>query len=138
VLGLLVSGAIPVLRHQVVLEDEATTSLSTQVDPLAAASFLQHDTTGHILIDVVQNELVAFPVLDRTVYSGTRNSSGNVWVRALKDPQAQDVSVIVMRTTPGDVDAVYQALHSSPRLAAYHEVYHNGSYVVYELDTPKK
>lgn len=125
--------ALPFARQQIVLDTEAVDANATQLDPHAAADFLQHDTTGPILIDTVQNELVAFPVLDRTIYSGTRDSRGNVWSRALVSPEGNGVAVIVMRTTPGDQDLVYRALHSSAALAAYHEVYHNSSYVIYDL-----
>jgi hypothetical protein len=125
--------AVPFARHQIVLEDEAVTSNSTQVDPHAAANFLQHYTSGAILIDTVQNEMVVFPVLDRTMYSGTRDSQGNVWNKALRNPAANGVDVIVMRTTLGDRDVVYTALYGTPAMAAYREVYHNGSYLIYEL-----
>jgi hypothetical protein len=56
-----------------------------------------------------------------------------VWARALANPKANSVAVIIMRTTPGDVDAVYKALHNSKAMADYQEVYHNGSYVIYDL-----
>jgi hypothetical protein len=123
----------PFAKHQIVLKAEAVDANATQLDPHAAADFLQQDTTGPILIDTVQNELLAFPVLDRTIYAGTRDSPGHMWSRALVNPRANDVAVIVMRITPGDQDLVYKALHSSTAMAGYQEVYHNSSYVIYDL-----
>lgn len=133
-LGLVGMCAYSVANHQIVLEQEARENLASQADPLAAGAFLQHSTSGRILIDDVQNELVAFYVLDRTVYSGTRDSRGNVYVRALADPAANNIALIVMRTTPGDVDQVYKSLYGQPALTKnYREVYHNANYVIYGL-----
>jgi hypothetical protein len=83
---------------------------------------------------VVRNELVAFDVLDRTVYSGTRDSRGNVYARALSAPAANRISLIVMRTTPGDHDQVYRALYGKPDLTRnYREIYHNANYANYAI-----
>lgn len=124
-----------VARHQIVLEQEAKENLASQADPLAAGAFLQHSTSGRILIDDVQNELVAFYVLDRTVYSGTRDSKGNVYARALVDPKANNIALIVMRITPGDVDQVYKKLYGQPALTHnYHVIYRNTNYVIYGLE----
>ncbi len=82
----------------------------------------------------MRNELVAFYVLDRTVYSGTRDSAGNVYARALQDPEANNIALIVMRITPGDPDQVYQSLHGQSALTRYYrEIYHNANYVIYGL-----
>ncbi|MBR7833935.1 glycosyltransferase family 39 protein [Actinospica durhamensis] len=133
-LGLVGMTGYTVARHQIVLEQEAEQNLAAQLDPLAASAYLEHSTSGRILIDDVRNELVAFYVLDRTVYSGTRDRLGNVYTRALVDPEANDISLIVMRTTPGDVDQVYRALYGTAALTSgYREVYHNADYVIYGL-----
>ena len=133
-MGLVGMCVYSVANHQIVLEQEARENLASQSDPLAAGAFLQHSTSGRILIDDVQNELVAFYVLDRTVYSGTRDSKGNVYVRALVNPAANNIALIVMRTTPGDVDQVYKSLYGQPALTKnYREVYHNANYVIYGL-----
>ena len=133
-IGLVGMGGYSAARHQIVLEQEARENLASQSDPLAAGAFLQHSTTGRILIDDVQNELVAFYVLDRTVYSGTRDSDGNVYLRALADPKANDITLVVMRTTPGDVDQVYTSLYGRPALTRdYREIYRNANYAIYGL-----
>lgn len=133
-LGLVGLSAVTVTGHQIVLEQEARENLAAQTDPLAAGSFLEHSTSGRILIDVVRNELVAYDALDRTVYSGTRDSHGNVYDRALIDPRANGIALIVMRTTPGDHDQVYKSLYGTPALTDYYrEVYHNANYVIYQL-----
>ncbi len=133
-LGLVALCGYTVARQQVVLEQEARENLSAQADPLAASAYLEHSTSGRILIDDVRNELVAFYVLDRTVYSGTRDSAGNVYARALQDPEANNIALIVMRITPGDPDQVYQSLHGQSALTRYYrEIYHNANYVIYGL-----
>lgn len=133
-LGLAGMGGYTVARQQVVLKQEAVENLAFQADPLAAGAYLEHSTSGRVLIDDVRNELVAFYVLDRTVYSGTRDSAGNVYVRALANPKANNISLIVMRTTPGDVDQVYKSLYGKSALTQYYrEIYHNANYVIYGL-----
>lgn len=133
-LGLAAMGGYTVARRQVVLKQEAVENLTYQSDPLAAGAYLEHSTTGRVLIDDVRNELVAFYVLDRTVYSGTRDSAGNVYVRALVNPEANNISLIVMRTTPGDVDQVYKSLYGKSALTRYYrEIYHNANYAIYGL-----
>lgn len=133
-LGLTGMGGFTIARQQVVLEQEAEENLAAQSDPLAASAYLEHSTSGRILIDDVRNELVAFDVLDRTVYSGTRDSAGNVYARALVNPRANNIALIVMRTTPGDVDQVYQSLYGQSALTRYYrEIYHNANYAIWGL-----
>jgi dolichyl-phosphate-mannose-protein mannosyltransferase len=120
-------------RHQIVLETEAAENQTAQVLPVATGDYLQKHTQGSVLIDVVRNELVAFPVLDRTVYSGTRDAHGSLWTRSLADPESAGIDVIVMRTMPTDEDQVYKALFNSPELKPYRETYHNAQYAVFVL-----
>jgi Dolichyl-phosphate-mannose-protein mannosyltransferase len=122
-------------RHQIVLETEAGENQAAQTLPIATGRYLQQHTQGAVLIDMVRNELVGFPVLDRTVYSGTRDARGNVWNRSLKDPERTGIDVIVMRSMPTDEDAVYKALHDTPQLKPYREAYHNADYTVYVLQS---
>lgn len=117
--------------HGVVLAAEAAANRATQATAAQTGDFLAAHTRGLILIDMVRNERVAFPVLDRTVYSGTRDSHGNLWNRALRDPRAYGITVLVMRTTAADRDLVSADLANSPQLGAYRLVYQNPDYAVY-------
>jgi Glucosyl transferase GtrII/Dolichyl-phosphate-mannose-protein mannosyltransferase len=119
--------------HQVALVTEAQQNVAAQEPEAEAGAFLQTFTTGPILIDTVGNERVAFPVLDRTVYLGTRDNQVNIYARALADPRSEGIDVIVMRTTPGDTDQVYANLFARPGLARYQMVYQNADYSVYVL-----
>jgi hypothetical protein len=127
------AGGLSFYRHQIVLETEAAENQAAQTLPVATGKYIQKDTQGSVLIDVVRNELVAFPVLDRTVYSGTRDAHGSLWTRSLENPQSAGIDVIVMRTMPTDEDQVYKALFNSPELKPYRESYHNAQYAVYVL-----
>ena len=83
----------------------------------------------------MQNERVGFEVVDRTVYVGTKESGTNQWAAVLRKPTAYDIRVIVMRLpSPAEpVDAVYFALHNSPRLRSYRLIYQSPSYLIYGL-----
>jgi hypothetical protein len=135
VLGLAAISTASFGSHQVVLATEAGQDLSAQAQQIAAGNFLTGHTTGLILIDIIQNERVGFDVVDRTIYVGTKESGRNQWAAVLADPRAYGVRVIVMRLpSPAEpTDAVYAALHGSPRLRSYHVVYRSQSYVIYEL-----
>jgi hypothetical protein len=125
-------------RHQVVLATEAAQDLSAQAAQTEAGNFLVQRTTGPILLDVVQNERVGFDVVDRTIYDGTKESGTNQWAAVLRNPQAYDIRVIVMRLpNPAEpVDVVYFALHNSPRLRSYRLIYQSPAYLIYGLRTP--
>jgi hypothetical protein len=137
-LGLAAISAASFASHQVVLATEAAQDLSAQAGQIAAGNFLAGHTTGLILIDIIQNERVGFTVVDRTIYVGTKEAGRNQWPAVLADPRAYAVRVIVMRLpSPAEpADAVYAALHDSPRLSPYHVVYRSQSYLIYELRVP--
>jgi hypothetical protein len=122
-------------RHEVVLATEAAQDLSAQQAQIRAGNFLVGHTTGLILLDIVRNERVGFDVVDRTVYDGTKESGTNQWTAVLSDPQAYGIRVIVMRLpSPAEpTDAVYFALHDSPRLRSYRLIYRSPSYLIYGL-----
>ena len=124
-------------QHQVVLATEAGQDLYAQRYQIQAADFLEK-TNGLVLIDIVQNERVDFPVIDRTIYDGTKESGRNQWVSVLHDPLAFGVKVIVMRLpNPAEPpDEVYGALHGSPLLKKnYVLVFRSSAYVIYEAST---
>jgi hypothetical protein len=133
VVGLALLSGLSFARHQVVLATEAAQDLYVQHDQVVAGNFLVQDTSGLILLDIVQNERVDFDVVDRTVYDGTKESGHNQWHAVLQNPEAFGIRVIVMRLpSPSEpVDAVYAALHNSPLLHHYHLVYHSSSYLIY-------
>lgn len=119
----------------IALETEAAQHKAAQSTAIATGSYLQNYTRGAILIDAMRDEAAASSVLDRTVYSGTRDAHGNVWTRSLDDPAGSGIGVIVMRTTPADEDDVYATLHDAPQLKLYREAYHNADYAVYVLQS---
>jgi len=136
--GILAVGAISgesFGRHEVVLATEAAQDLSAQQAQIRAGNFLVDHTAGLILLDIVQNERVGFDVVDRTVYDGTKESGTNQWAAVLRNPQAYGIRVIVMRLpSPAEpTDAVYFALHHSPRLRSYRLIYRSPSYLIYGL-----
>lgn len=134
ILGLTGLSAQAFRTHQVVLATEAGQDLYAQRYQIQAADFLEK-TTGLVLIDTVQNERVDFPVVDRTIYDGTKESGRNQWVSVLQDPPAFGVKVIVMRLpNPAEpLDAVYGALNGSPLLKKdYVLVFRSSAYVIYE------
>jgi hypothetical protein len=122
-------------RHQVVLATEAAQDLAAQRYQIAAGDFLAQHTTGLILMNNVQNERVAFDVVDRTVYDGTREAGRNQWSTVLAKPLRFGIRVIVMRLpsniTPPDV--VYTTLHGSPLLRPFRLAYSNPAYLIYAL-----
>jgi hypothetical protein len=126
-------------RHQVVLATEAAQDLVAQRFQIAAGNFLLKHTTGLILMNNIQNERVAFEVVDRTVYDGTKESGRNQWAAVLKSPLKFGIRVVVMRLPSGVVppDVVYTSLHGSPALKPYRLVYRNPAYLVYSLPSER-
>jgi hypothetical protein len=122
-------------RHQVVLATEAAQDLAAQRYQIAAGNFLVQHTSGLILMNNVQNERVAFDVVDRTVYDGTRESGRNQWSTVLAKPREFGIRVIVMRlpSTVVPPDVVYTTLHGSPALRSFRLAYQNPAYLIYTL-----
>jgi hypothetical protein len=122
-------------RHRVVLATEAAQDLAALRFQIAAGNFLVQHTTGLILMNNVQNERVAFDVVDRTVYDGTQESGLNQWGTVLRKPLAFGIRVIVMRL-PSSVappDVVYTTFHDSPLLRPFRLVYRSSAYLIYSL-----
>ncbi len=125
-------------QHQVVLATEASQDLFAQRYQVQAGDFLVSHTSGLVLMDIVQNERADFPVIDRTVYDGTKESGTNQWAAVLRDPPAFHVNVIVMRLPaigePPDV--VYGALNSSLVLRRHYRLIdRTPAYLIYRLRT---
>jgi hypothetical protein len=132
--GLVLLSANAFVGHEVVTAEEASQELVVGRTQSATGDFLEHHTTGPILLDVVGNEQLAFPVLDRLIYEGTRRAQANVWKTALRDPRAVGANVVVMRESNSNhADRVHAALNGSPAMAAYHVVLTNADYTVYQL-----
>lgn len=123
-------------RHQVVLATEAAQDLYAQRYQIDAGNWLSIHTAGLILMNNVQNERVAFDVLDRTVYDGTKESGVNQWQSVLKKPMAYGIRVIVMRRPNPALppDLVYTDLHASMKRSPYKLVYQNAEYLIYSLE----
>jgi len=120
--------------NNIVTVAEAEQDLVDQSVQAATSEFLAQHTEGPILINLVGNERVAFGVLDRVIYEGSREGKTNVWTTALRDPRAVGAEVVVMRSsTLHGQDDVYTALNGSPAMAAYRVVLTNTDYKVYQL-----
>jgi hypothetical protein len=122
-------------QHRVVLATEAAQDLSAQRFQIGAGSFLAQHTSGLILMNNVQNERVAFDVVDRTVYDGTNESGRNQWSSVLRNPLAFGIRVIVMRlpSSAAPLDVIYTTFHDSAVLRQFRLVYRNPAYLVYSL-----
>ena len=125
-------------RHRVVLATEAAQDLAAQRYQISAGNFLEQHTAGLILMNNVQNERVAFDVVDRTVYDGTQESGLNQWGAVLRKPLAFAIRVIVMRlpSTVAPPDVIYTTFHGSPLLRPFRLVYQNPGYLIYSLPRP--
>jgi hypothetical protein len=120
-------------RQQIVLAAEASGASEFLAPQAQVAGVLVSETTGTILMNAFGNERVLFPVLERTVYEGSKNSHADLWRRALDNPAASGIKVIVMRANTPTPDDVYVALHGSPMLDDYRMVFQNDRYSVYVL-----
>jgi hypothetical protein len=77
---------------------------------------------------------VAFPVLDRVIYEGTKSGRTNGWAQALRSPRSVGAQVVLMRgSAQYGNDAVYDALHGQPAMAGYRVAFSDGDYTIYEL-----
>ena len=122
-------------NHQVVLLRESLNEEGSQEFQIEADAFLLHHTNGPIMVNLVGNERVAFRVLDRVIYEGTKEGSTNIWRKALADPHAVGAQVLVMRNSATrGVDQVYYFLASWPGLSAYHVAFTNSEYTIYVLN----
>ena len=120
--------------HDLVTVAEVKLHLIDQESQTDVGDFLARQTSGPILLNLVGNERLAFPVIDRVIYEGTRDGRVNVWSSALRDPRTVGATIVVMRASGKKrADDVYTALHDSPAMAAYHEVYANGDFKIYQL-----
>lgn len=125
---------IAIRAGNVVLPYEAVQDNNAQAYQAEAAAFLENDTSGRILINLTGNERVAFPVLKRLIYEGSKGPDGPLWQVALTDPQAEQIQVIVMRYAgAAGQDEIYQDLRGTRAMAAYHLVYKNADYEVFAL-----
>jgi hypothetical protein len=122
-------------QHRVVTAQEAMEDFSAQANQAQVGDFLQQRTTGPILLNLVGNERVAFPVLDRVIYEGTKSGRKNVWSAALRDPRAVGAHIVLMRhSSERGEDEVYAALHDSVATSpAYRQIFKNADYTVYQV-----
>lgn len=134
IIGVTTISADAFAHNRLVTVKEATEDFSAQSVQAQTGDFLKAHTTGPVLINLVGNERVAFPILDRVIYEGTKIGQTNIWTLALRDPHAVEAQVIVMRNSPEHgADDTYFALHGKPALAGYQLIYSNVDYTVYEL-----
>jgi hypothetical protein len=131
---LAVISGVGLYQHQVVLAVEAAQDVQNDHLQVVVGNYLYHHTSGSILLDTQLNEIVDYNVIDRTIYDGTKERGQNQWIKVLANPGSFDAQTIVMRgpTTGENSDAVYDALYGTPKMAAYHLVYSNESYLVYQ------
>ena len=88
---------------------EASQAYAAYDQERRVGDFVAQHTTGRVLIESFANEWVVFPNQERVIYEG----SDKTWKVALVDPvdPRADIDVVVMRTTPGNTDAVEQNLN---------------------------
>jgi len=123
--------AMAVMTNNVVLPVEASQENYAQRYQAQAADYLVNHTNGMILINLVGNERVAFPVLNRVIYEGSKGPTGPLWPLALKNPSGEGIETIVMRDGGASgTDLVYDGLHNSPTLKGYRKVYTNADYEI--------
>lgn len=133
--GLLAMTGYSYQQHQVVLLHESTDENTLQKMQVDAGTYIQQHTVGPVLVNLVGNERVAFPNLDRVIYEGTKDKTGNLWSRAMADPRSVGADVIVMRhSTARGNDKIYDGLRDWPGLSAYHVAFSNTEYTVYSLN----
>ena len=134
ILGLAALAGNAFRLHSLVTVQEANGDLAAQQAQIQVADFLQHHTTGPIMLNLVGNERAAYPVLDRVIYEGTKVGQRNIWQQALRSPESTGAHIVLMRDA-GDrgADDVYTALHDKPAMAGYHEIFHGQGYTIYQL-----
>jgi hypothetical protein len=119
-------------QDNVVTVREVSQHLADQALQADVGDFLEQQTAGPILLNLVGNERTAFPVLDRVIYEGTKSGNANIWSQALRSPQSVGAQVVLMRNSKQHgVDEVYAALHNKPAMAKYRVVLKNEDYTVY-------
>jgi hypothetical protein len=120
---------------------EGRTFASSQInvaDMKAALVMKAHWAGGRALVQDYGDEVATFysaiPLQD-VIYEGTNKD--DLWRAALRDPSTVDVRMIYMRSTPGNQDQVWQALHNSPVLRKYHLIYKDADQLVYAWNNPR-
>ena len=100
--------------RSVVTSLEASRAYAAYDQERLVGDFVEDHTTGRVLIESFANEWVVFRNQSRVIYEG----SDRQWRIALRDPAdpRADIDVIVMRTTPGNTDAVEKNLYHRPVL----------------------
>ncbi len=136
IIGVTAISANAFAHHRLATVQEAAEDFNAQSMQARTGDFLKAHTTGPVLINLVGNERVAFPILDRVIYEGSKSGQTNIWTAALRDPHAVGADVIVMRNSPQHgADETYLTLHGKPALASYQMIYSNIDYSVYQIRT---
>jgi glycosyltransferase involved in cell wall biosynthesis len=113
-------------------EAQAFRATATErADDVAAAWLRDNYHGGPVLMESFGNEAVTFESQIPTqniVYEG----SFRMWQPDLQDPAAHGIRWIYLRTTPGQTDDTYLALHANPELTTdYQLVYQDADRVIY-------
>jgi hypothetical protein len=121
-------------QHSIVTAREAADDAAAQSVQAEVGEFLELHTAGPIMVNMVGNERVAFQVLDRVIYEGTKSGRTNIWRQALDDPRSVGAQLVLMRSSgEHGSDEVYSKLHDAPAMSAYHVIFSNDEYTVYQL-----
>ena len=117
----------------VVTSREAAQAYAAYDQERRVGDFVAEHTSGRVLIESFANEWVVFHNQSRVIYEG----SDADWKLALVDPvdPRVDIDVIVMRTTPGNTDAVEQNLTGKPVMRAYRKVLTTDDFQVWQRRT---
>lgn len=126
--------AVTTNGRSVVTNQEAAAQFTSSAEQREVGTFIRDHTSGAVLVELVSNEWVVFPIQQRVVDEG----SGERWLRALVEPgdPSLDIDVVVMRTSPGRTDTVHDRLSDDPAMAEYEIVQETAGYLVWERRSP--
>ncbi|CAN5398195.1 hypothetical protein BH09PAT4_BH09PAT4_00380 [soil metagenome] len=95
----------------------------------AVGAFIQDNTVGNVLMESFNNERILFPIQKRVIYEGSQD----LWTSSLIDPTGKrnKIDIIVMRSTAGDTDLVYEKMYEKPVMYRYKLVLQTDNYLVY-------
>lgn len=116
--------------QSVITSREAGEAYTAYAEQRRVGEFVDAETTGPVLVEAFANEWVVFRAQARVVYEGSQER----WRDALLDPGSRDadIDVVVMRTTEGQTDSVYDNLRHSSALSGFGVVLETDNFLVWE------
>lgn len=116
--------------RSVITSREAGEAYASYAEQRRVGAFVDEETSGPVLVEAFANEWVVFRAQSRVVYEGSRER----WKDALVAPASSDadVDVVVMRTTEGQTDSVYDNLRHSPAMSGFGVVLQTDNFLVWQ------